>query len=299
MRVAITEHHLKLNKRLVKEVNHFSKKFSKRSYSKIEDIEGILLKKDISIEKKKKILMKDLHNGIVKVFSINKKEFNNEAFASLKEKASNLRKIIIKLRSVNYYLETTFLEDLKISNVGIGDKNPKISKQNDLARDELEILEYTAYKLIGEAVMLDKRILSEYKHKAKAAIGKESIEINDIKSILRKESVLLEHLEAKLPPANSITSDLIKEPSFTHWVSRIFALLLRLEWLCGREALIFNLLKKNKIIRAKISKKISHLIMEKFKLVRIMQEKAASMRKFRINNKLKEELHNFTTTISL
>lgn len=299
MRVAITEHHLKLNKRLVKEVNYFSRKFSKRSYSKIEDIESILLKKDISVEKKKKMLMKELHNGIVKAFSINKKEFNKEAFAALKKKVSNLRKIIIKLRSINYYLETAFLEDLKISNVRISHKGAQLMQQNDLERDELEILEYTAYKLIEEAVMLDKKLLSEYKHKAREAIRKESIELNDIKLILRKESILLEHLEAKLPPANSITSDLINEPLFTHWVSRIFALLLRLEWLSRKETSIFNLLKKNKLIRAKISKKINHLIVEKFKLVRIMQEKAASMRRFRINNSLKKELHNFTTTISL
>ena len=147
--------------------------------------------------------------------------------------------------------------------------------------------------------MLDKRLLSEYAHKERKALGKEKIEINDLGLILRKESELLEHLEAKLPPPKAATIDLIKEPIFTHWVARIFALLSYLGHIYAKEAIVFSKIKKNKLARIKISRKISYLMKEKSKLLKIMEEKDMSMKTFNMENKLRNELHNLTTTTSL
>ena len=225
MKGVISQKHLSLNERLAKESNKLARIFNNQHYSKIKNIDAILFKNNISVEKKKNILIKELHDFIVKTFSIDKRKFGKNGFDSLKKRLHSIRKIIIKLRSINYYLETTFLQGLKIPKIKITSESLRLKQQNSLARDELEALEYTTYKLIKEVVMLDKRLLSEYAHKEMKALGKEKIEINDLGLILRKESELLEHLEAKLPPPKAATIDLIKEPIFTHWVARIFALL--------------------------------------------------------------------------
>ena len=299
MKESISQKHLSLNERLVKELNKLIRSFNSRHYSKIEDIDATLLKRDISVEKKKNILIKKLHDFIVKTFSIDKKKFSKKDFDSLKKRLHSIRKIIIKLRSINYYLETTFLQELKIPKIKITNENSKLKRQKSLARDELEVLEYTTYKLIKEVVMLDKRLLSGYAHKERKALGKEKIEVKDIGLILRKESELLEHLEAKLPPPKAATIALMKEPIFTHWVARIFALLSYLEHIYAKEAVVFSKVKKNKLARAKINRKISYLMKEKSKLLKIMEEKAISMKRFSMGGKLRKELHNLTTTVNL
>ena len=298
MRVDISQNHLSLNEKLARESNSLAGRFNGRDYSKAENIDGILLKRDISVERKKGILIKKLHELVVKAFSIDKRKFSKKSFDSLKKGLHSIRRITVKLRSINYYLETAFLEDLKDSKIKIGNENIKLQK-SALAGDELEALEYTAYKLISEVVMLDKRLLSEYSHREKNIVREEKAGIKGIGMVLKKESELLEHLEAKLPPPKSATMDMIKEPAFTHWVARIFALLSYIEHMHHKEAEIFSRLKKNKAIRAKISKKIMHLAKEKLKLVGIMEEKIVSMAKFRAGSNLRKELHNLTTTINL
>ncbi|MBS3113503.1 hypothetical protein J4448_00215 [Candidatus Woesearchaeota archaeon] len=299
MKGVISQKHLSLNERLAKESNKLARIFNNQHYSKIKNIDAILFKNNISVEKKKNILIKELHDFIVKTFSIDKRKFGKNGFDSLKKRLHSIRKIIIKLRSINYYLETTFLQGLKIPKIKITSESLRLKQQNSLARDELEALEYTTYKLIKEVVMLDKRLLSEYAHKERKALGKEKIEINDLGLILRKESELLEHLEAKLPPPKAATIDLIKEPIFTHWVARIFALLSYLGHIYAKEAIVFSKIKKNKLARIKISRKISYLMKEKSKLLKIMEEKDMSMKTFNMENKLRNELHNLTTTTSL
>ncbi len=291
--------HLGLNERLAKESNKLASSFNTRHYSKIKDVDAILLKSDVSVEKKKNILMMELHDFIVRSFSIDKKKFSKKDFGSFKKRLHSIRKIIIKLRSINYYLETTFLHELRIPRTKIANESSKSKLQNGLSRNELEALEYAAYKLIKDVVMLDKRLLSGYSRKEREALGKEKIEIKDISSILRKGSGLLEHLEAKLPPPKAAGIALMKEPVFTHWIARIFALLSYLEHTYAKEAVIFGKIKKNKLARAKINRKISYLMREKSKLLRIMQEKAMSIRGFRVGSKLRKEFHNLTTTISL
>mgnify|MGYP001596322071 FL=1 len=299
MRVAINQKHLSLNKRLANEANKLIRGFNYKNYVKVENIDDILLKRDITIENKKRILIKKLHKAIVTTFSIDKNRLNKKTFDSLKKRLHKIRKIILKLRSINYYLETIFLEELRFSKIKIKDRSSKLNQQTALARNELEALEYAAYKLIEEVITLDKKVLSEYIIKEEKVISKEKIEIKELDLILRKESELLEHMEAKLPPPKAATINLVKEPIFTHWVARLFALLSYLENLYAKEAKVFVKLKKNKKLRAKISKKIIHLIKEKSKLLKIMEEKAISMKKFGLGRELKKELHNFAATMSI
>lgn len=299
MRVVLNQKHLGLNKKLAKESNKLIKSFNTEKYSKMENIDDILLKRDTSVEKKKSILVRNLHNAILKTFSIDKKKFNKKLLNSLKKRLTNVRRIIIKLRSINYYLESTFLQELKLARIKVKDKELRLKKQEDFAKDELEALEYTTYKLIEEVVMLDKRLVREYASKGTRLLRKEKVETKDLGYILGKQSSVLEHLEAKLPPSKAVSSFLMKEPTFTHWVARIFALLSYLNHLYYREKAVFKKLKKNKFSRLKINKKIIHLMKEKSKLLNIMQEKSISMKKFKVNNELKKELHNFTTIINL
>ena len=299
MRVVIHQKHISLSKKLAKDLNKLAGKFNSKNYSRIENIEGILLKRGISVERKKSILIKKFYESIVKTFSIDKKKFSKKAFESFKIRLHNLRRLIIKLRSINYYLETAFLESLRLSKIKISSINTKFRQQDALTGNELEVLEYTAYKLIGEVAMLDKKLLGEYSHKERNVLKEEKTEVKGLGLILKKESDLLEHLEAKLPPPKAATISLMKEPIFTNWVARVLAILSYFEHLYHKEKQIFSKLKKNKAVKAKISRKISHLVKESSKLNRIMEEKYISMKKFRIDGKLRKELHNFTTTINL
>lgn len=299
MRVVINQKHLVLNDRLATESNCIAGNFSNEDYSKIEDVDCILLKRDITIRRKKEVLIKKLHSSVVGAFSINRKGFNKKSMESLKKKVHNLRKIVLKLRSLNYYLETIFLEELGISKIKIRMSGQKLRRSDSLAGSELGALEYAAYRLIERAAMLDKKLLGEYAVRGKKVLGKEMTGINDIGWILRKESLLLEHMEAKLPPPKHISADLVKEPVFTHWVARVFALLSYLEHTYAKEAAIFRKLNKNRVAKMVIGKKIAHLIKERSELLRIMEEKALSMKKYGMGAGIKKEVHNLTAAINL
>jgi len=298
MRVVVSSQHQGLNKKLAKEINRLAKNFNIKNYSRIENIDKLLLKRDISVEKKKSILLRHLHDSIATAFSIDKRKFNKSALGSLKKRLHSIRKVIGKLRSINYYLETAFLQDLKLSEIKSSKDRINI-RQQDLARDELEALEYTAYRLIGEAAMLDKKLLQEYSKKEAGVVKDEKSTIKDIGWILKKESALLEHLEAKLPPPRAAGMALLKEPVFTHWVARLLALLSYLEHFHNKEKEIFSRLKKSKSAKAAISRKIIQIIREKSELLRIMAEKETSMKKSNTGIKFKKEIHNLTAAINL
>lgn len=297
MRVAgVKKNHL--NERLIKDLNKSLKNFSNEGYSRIVSIDNALMRRDISVEKKKRILSSRLHESVVAAFSIDKSKFNKSSFDSLKARLHSIRKITSRLRSINYYLETAFLQELRLAKINLG-KELKIRHESIVAKDELEILEYSAYKLIEKAVMLDKAALKDYKVMETRAAKSEKGEAGNLGLVLRKESELLEHLEAKLPPPKEVSADLVREPIFTHWASRALAILSYFEALHSKEIKLISKFKKNNAARRRINKKIMHLIKEKSKLLSIMQEKSVSMRKIRIGSQFKKELHNFTTIINL
>ena len=283
MKLAMGKNHLELHGRLVKEINLLSGNFNSKNYSKVNNVDDLLIKKDISVEKKKNVLLNELHKIIAAAFSINRKKFQNKDLKSLGKRLDSARKIISKLRDINYYLETIFLQELKLSRVKIKDSSSISKKQDGLAKDELQRLEYSAYRLIGQAVIADKKLLQEYSRKEEMMTNREKSEFRSLDSVLRKETIMLEHLEAKIPPSKVAGMNLIQDPIFSHWVARVFALLIYLEHLYSNENLIFSQLKKNKIVKAKINKKIFQIIKEKSKLLKIMDEKANSMKRFNMS----------------
>jgi|GEM_PF-4301090 hypothetical protein len=299
MRVEISSKHLSISHRLAAEMNLLSKKFNYRDYSKIEDIDNVLLNRNISVEAKKRLLIGKLHSLIAKAFAIDKRKITKNGFSSLASRLLGIRKVVMKLRSLNQYMETMFLADLNFLQIKIPLQNRKLDSGKGIIKNELEALEYTAYQLIGEAVMLDKRLLSEYKHKEKKMLTEEKAEIRDLGMILRKESEALEHLEAKIPPPRHLPFALMKDPLFTQWVSRVLALLSYIEHLYSKETGIFRELKKSKPAKIRIGKKIIHLAKERSKLLDIMEEKMLSMGKIRLDSGLKRELRNLTATITL
>ena len=274
--------------------NRLVKKFNSRLYSKVPNADHLLLKKEISVEVKKRLLISLLHDSLVSAFSFDRKRFSSEDFKTLRVRIHSIRKIIDKLRSINYYLETAFVHDLRRAGITITSES-RVRKIDRFVKDELEALEYTAYKLIEEALVLDKKILNEYSKKEKFILQKEKIELKDLALVLSKETQLLEHLEAKLPPPKALSAKLLKDPIFSHWVSRIFSLLCFLGLVCSREELLFKKLKKNHVANERIGRKISHLIREKSQLISVLHEKSGAMQ----NSDFKKELHNFSSTISL
>lgn len=297
MRVVISRRHLAINKKLAQELNKLAKNFKYSSYSKIEDINSDLLNRDISVERKKGILLKSLHSSLAKAFSVSKGKLNKQLLKPLRKRLANIRNTVDKLRSINYYLETTFIQDIRLAGAKTKLKSPRLRQKQALARDELEALEYTAYQLIGKAISLDKKLLQEYSKKEIKVIKKEKYELRGIGLILAKETELLEHLEAKIPPMAAVNAGLLKEPAFSHWISRIFAALGYLEHIYAQEKEIFRQLKKNKLIKSRIEKKISYLVKERYNLFGIMEQKAASMKKLGTGSKFKAELHNLTAII--
>ncbi len=298
MAVVVSQKHLSLNKRLAKNINMAAGKFDNNAYSKIKNVDGMLLKRDVSPEKKKAMLIEYMHESIVTAFSIDKKKFNSRTFESLKKRLHNIRKAIIRLRSINYYMETVLLKETEFSKIRIRNDS-WLRHYNKISRNEVDALEYAAYRLIEEAVVLDKRLLMEYAGKGEAFVRKEKAEVKDMASVLAKESGILEHLESKLPPPKAASPGLMKEPMFTHWVARVFALLSYFEHFFEKEKAMFRQIKKDKAIKTKINEKIAHIIKEKSKLLEIMGEKAASMQKFRINDESRKEIHNLTSIITV
>ena len=114
------KNHLELHGRLVREINLLSKNFSSRNYSKITNVNNLLLKKDISVENKKNVLMGGLHKIISTTFSINRKKFQKE-FAELlsdknvvKWKKVLLAALVIMLAS-SFLIEAGYIKILVLS----------------------------------------------------------------------------------------------------------------------------------------------------------------------------------------
>ena len=299
MRLGISQRHLSISHKLAGEMNRLSRNFSSKDYSKVEDIDNVLLNRDISVERKKRLLIGKLHSIIVKTFAINKGKTAKNMLNPLAARLVNIRKLVNKLRSLNQYLETMFLADLNFLKIKVPLQGRKSNSRKSTIKDEFEALEYMAYKLIEEVVMLDKRLIAGYKQKGKKILAEEKVGIQDLGGILGKQTEAFEHLEAKLPPKRHLPIALMKEPLFTQWVARVLSLLSYIEHLYGKETKIFRQLKTSKSANARIGKKILQLAKERSKLLDIMEEKASSMRKIKLDSALRLELRNLTTTINL
>ena len=228
---------------------------------------SLLKKDDITIEEKKKALMEKFHNLIVNTFT-NKK--------SIKNNLDLLRKIIIKLRDINYYLQAVFLEE-----IGLKPKRTGLIKEETAAIDkkELDALEYSAYKLIEKIVFIDNALLKDYERKEEKITEEKETETKDLEGLLKKESELLCHLEAKIPPKSKFDERLLKKENFGHWVARVLALLAALGHAYEKEMEIFKKLKQNQRIKKKLAMKIKHILNEKKGLLKVREEKILAAEK--------------------
>lgn len=288
MAVAVEKKHIDIYNKIADDINKLAKKFKQENYkTKLDKYERLLLRKDVSVEKKKKEIVKHLHALIIKTFSINpdKIKSHKSVLNVLKNNLRVIRRLVIKLRDINYYLENTLLGEIKLTKKIIrwdklDDKAIKklIEEEGVIKKKELEKLEHITYKLIERTISLDQRLLKRYKRKEERILKKATIKINDLKKMLAKESDLLAHLEAKLPP-HKIKKSLLKKAKFSEWVSKIFALLSAFENEYEKESLIFEKLKRNEKLRKKIDIKIAHLIKEKFELLKLREKRLLSMEK--------------------
>ena len=309
MRVDIEESHLDIYKKLAEDINNAAKKFSIKSHKiNSKPYEALLLNTNISIERKKKELVSHLHKDIVKTFSmdISRVSSKKALLEGLKNNLSILRAIVNKLRSINHYLEESLLKEIGIIKKSSGlsilkSKNPEkaLIKKSGLGKKDLEKLEHAVYRLIEKVIFLDKRLLKGYKNREEGVIRRKKAEIKDIEGILKKESEILMHLEAKLPPAGKVSSDLIKNQVVCHWIARIFALLSGFENEYQKENEIFRKLKSNERIRNKINRKIRHIIIEKEKLLRLKEQRALSMEKLRVDDEWRLVFHQFNAASRL
>jgi len=309
MRVDIEESHLDIYKKLAEDINNAAKKF-KIKLHKISPgpYQALLSNTNITIEKKKKGLVGCLHRDIVKTFSvdISRVSSKNALLEGLKNNLVILRAIVNKLRSINHYLEESLLKEIGIVKKSSGlsilnSKNPEkvLIKKNKLGKKDMEKLEHAVYSLIEKVIFLDKRLLKGYEKREENIIKRKKAEIKDIEGILKKESEILMHLEAKLPPAGKVSQNLIKNSVVHHWIARIFALLSGFENEYQKENGIFHELKSNERIRNKINKKIRHIIKEKEKLLKIKEQRALSMEKLKVDNEWRLAFHQFNAASRL
>ena len=296
MRVEIDKIHKDSYKRLAEEVNKSARGFKLRDYKKSRSYESLLLNKNVSAEKKKKVLTERLHKLIVKTFSIDLSKIKSEkvVLKVLKGNIKILRDFVHKLKSINHYLEESFLAEsglIKKSLKSYGSKNIEklIEAKFSLNKKYLDKLEHTTYQLIEKVILFDKRLLKGYKSKEEKVVSRAEAEVKDIKNVLSRQSELLHHLEAKLPPPSKVSLQLLKRKIFDQWVPRVLALLAGLETEYKKEALIFKKLKKNQRLRLLINKKIMVVEREKVDLIRIKQKRLINVVK---SNKLDIELRS-------
>lgn len=198
----------------------------------------------------------------------------------LKKNLNILRELVIKIRSINHYIAEVLLNELglvkrlDLKNLARG----QLREKEELKKEDIDRLEYLVYSMIKKIVILDQRLLKRYKEQEERILGETKVEIRDIEKVIRKETDILCHLEAKLPPSSKIKGILLKKNLFTEWVARIFALISAFENECKKEESIFEKLKKDSKTKKKIETKIKHLVREKWYLLKLEEERLLSIK---------------------
>ncbi len=308
MRVEIDKLHKDTYTKLAKEVNSCAKRFKPGDYKTSDGYQSLLFNKEPSVEKKKEDLIEKLHDLTVKTFSIDldKVKDQKKILNALKGNIKVLRTLTHKLKDINFYLEESFLAEL-----GLIKRNLKVYKSKNperliekarfsLGKKYVDKLEYTTYKLIEKIIIFDKKLLKGYQSKEERFIGEEGVWVKDINKILKKESELLVHLEAKLPPPDKIKPLLLKKTIFSQWAPVVLALLSGFESEYKKESLIFKQLKQKEWARKIINKKIMSLEKEKGDLIKIKQERAMDMTQFgSLDDELRMMFHEFNAVKAL
>jgi len=304
MRVDIEKRHIDSYERIAKEANMAIKrdlKLKKNGYKKL------LLQKDISVENKKKRLVENLHELIISTFSVNIKQVNNKTLEKVKANIELIRYIIHKVKSINNYLEESFLKELGIikkslilSAVKSNKPEKYLEKRGDvLSKQYIGKIEHTVYELMHKIIFFDKKLLKQYKGKEVKIIKTEKLRIKDLETIFKIESQLLDALEAKMPPSKKVKKKLFGKEIFNKWIPMMFALLSSFEAEYNKEKLIFSKIKKNGRLRKKIENKIKHVVNEKERILKIKEKRALAMKSFKISDDYRQTFHEYVSAASL
>lgn len=307
MRVDIEKRHIDSYTRIASEANKAVKRAAKIKKPKYEQA---LLQKDISAENKKKNLVKSLHNAIISAFSLDIRQIKNKKkeLEALKKNTALIRLIIHKLNSINSYIEESLLKELGIIKrsltvKAIASVNPAryVEKNSSLLpKGYIDKVEHTVYELIQKVIFFDKRLLKGYKKKEICIIQTEKLGAKDLEKILGAENEILGIMEAKMPPAGKVKAKLFQKEIFNLWVPMVFALLSSFEAECSKEFEVFSKVKKNNNSRKKIEKRISHIINEKEKLLKIKEKRALAMRSFgKIRDDHRQAFHEYVSAANL
>lgn len=296
MKIKIEKEHQDIYNKLINNVNRISKKFSPRKYKiNTEKYKKSLSKDDVSIEKKKRELKNHLYDLIIKTFSIDPDKIKDKkkVLEEMKNNLNMLRELVIRIRSINQYLTDVLLNELGLTK-GINLKNlikGNVSEKEELKKEDIDKLEYLVYNMIKKIVVMDQELLKKYKEQEETILKESKIETKDIEKVLKRETDILCHLEAKLPPSSKTKSILLKKSIFTEWVARIFALISTFENEYKKEEMIFKKLKENSKIKRKIETKIKHLVREKWYLLKLKNERLLSIEDI---SKLDKEYHKLS-----
>ena len=303
MRVGIEKRYIDSYKKLAREAN---KALKKKASFKASKYERALLTNNISVENKKRRLTKYLHELIINTFSINPKQIKKKSIENLKQNILLIRAIIHKIKTINNYLEESFLRELGIIKKplvlkAIKSKRPEkfLEQKRGLSKNYIGKIEHTVYKLMHEIIFFDEKLLKGYKQKETKIIEKEKFEIKDLENILRTESELLDALEAKTPPPNKVKTKLFKKEIFNKWMPLVFALTSSFETEYSKEQLIFSKLKKNYRLRKKIESKIKHIVNEKEKMLKVKEKRALLMKRLQISDDYRRVFHDYVSAAGL
>lgn len=281
-KIKIEKNQKDISNRLISNVNKSAKKFNSNKYkTNVQKYKIPLARENISAEKKKKELKNHLYDLIIKTFSIDldKVENKKKLLEEMKTNIGMLRELVIKIRDINHYLTEVLLSELGLKKI-IDLKNlikGNIEEKEELKKGDMDKLEYLVYNMIKKIVALDQRLLCRYKEQEETMLKETKVEVKDIEKVIRRETDILCHLEAKLPPASKTRSILLKKDVFTEWVARIFALISAFESEYQKEDIIFKKLKENSKSKKKIEIKIKHLVKEKWYLLKLKEERLLSM----------------------
>jgi len=292
MRVVIEKRYTDSYKKVIRECNQPGPK----KKINIKDTKKIMLSTNVSAETKKKKLMSALHT--LMLTALTPKKTNLSEF---KKNTKLIREVINKIISINHYLEESLLKEIKIIKKppllsALKTKHPKqtLKRQEILSKNYLEKIEHTIYTLIKEIIIFDDKLLKNYKEKEVEVFRKEVTEVKDIEKNLHIQSMLLEAMEAKIPPPKKIK--LLKP---IH-IPQLLALLTNLEAEHAKEKEIFSKIKIKNSSRKKIEQKIKHVILEKEKMLKAKEKRALSMDKLgKITSDHQQSFHQYVCASEL
>ncbi|MBI2651351.1 hypothetical protein HYX01_02690 [Candidatus Woesearchaeota archaeon] len=308
MRVDLERGHIQSYEQIAKEANESNRNAKKAKTIEKDAYERALLQKNTSAENKKRRLVKLLHQLIISAFSLNTSNAKAKRIGHIKENADLIRKVIHKIKSINNYLEEVLLREMGIIKKSLVvealksripekylQKSRKLIQKEDINR-----IEHIVYELMQKIIFLDKQLIKDYKKKEVKIVNTENMGASELENILKIETEIIDALEAKIPPSSRVKAKLLQKEIFNAWIPMVFALLSSFEAEYKKEMQIFLEIKKNKKLRKKIEGKISHIIEEKEKLLKIKEKRALAMKNFSTaGNDYRQILHEYVSAASM